>query len=92
MTTYVYLAHNATGDLLYVGHTGNVETRIALHASNSDWPAEVARIDVHEFANYDEALAVERDFIADLEPLHNLLGNPRFHPEPYEFARQETAA
>ena len=91
MSARVYLAYDAEGDLLYVGHTKlPMETRMACHRSTADWPADVARLDVLEYDDIHLARREERNFIADLEPLHNIQGNPRHNPEWYEVDLPET--
>lgn len=83
MTTYVYLAYAEDNTLLYVGHTRDVRKRMACHRATAEWPHDVARIAVEEYPTAEEARWVERTYIADLEPLHNVRGNPRHEADPF---------
>lgn len=92
MTTFVYLAYNFDGDLLYVGHTRDVKQRMACHGSTAEWPGDVARLVVEQYDNAGEARLMERAYIEDLEPLHNIQGNPRHNPAWYEVDRVKAEA
>lgn len=88
ITTYVYIAYAADGDVLYVGHTRNVDVRMRCHRSTAEWPAFVQRIDIESYPSAFEAQAAERTRINDLEPIHNIHGNPRYWPMSYEADQQ----
>lgn len=93
MKTRVYLAFDTDGALLYVGHTKlAMKQRMACHRQEDKvWPQRMARLELVEFDDPNEARSVERNLIADLEPLYNVQGNPRHNPEWYEVDLPETA-
>jgi hypothetical protein len=67
----VYRCFDASGRLLYLGHSSNVPVRTSQHALYSPWWPEVARVQAELFATVLEALAAEEDAIRDEHPLHN---------------------
>jgi hypothetical protein len=86
MSAVVYRIYNECGDLLYVGCSISLGSRIDAHVSRKDWSAEVANVTVHHFASQMEALAEEARAILEERPKYNrlvttprggLLGRPR---------------
>lgn len=80
-TNNVYLVYGSGNALLYVGHTEqSVERRMRQHTWKpraAAWVSEVEYVDWFEVDGYAEGLALERTLIADLQPLHNVMCNPR---------------
>jgi len=72
LRTYVYRLYAATGELLYVGMTGNVEMRLRAHRASKLWAVEIARIDVTPYADRVAALDAERQAILSESPTHNI--------------------
>lgn len=72
--TYVYRAFNANGDLLYVGMTRCVISRLASHVRDgSPWIPEVADVHWELYSSRAEAARVERMYAkSDPPPLYNL--------------------
>lgn len=75
--TYVYVMTDAAGDVLYVGHTGNLWRRLHQHHRYEPWGHRAHRATATVYAKKAEALEWERHLIADLEPEFNVQGNPR---------------
>ncbi|HEX2097064.1 MAG TPA: excinuclease ABC subunit UvrC [Solirubrobacterales bacterium] len=70
----VYLFHDASGDLLYVGKARSIRKRVASHFSGGE-PRLTSRIDRIEFlvtANEAEALLAEQSFIKRHRPRFNI--------------------
>lgn len=75
--TLIYFVYDAEGEVLYIGHTKNLHARRKCHKSTASWFPRAAHWEVvGEYASKAEALSVERDYIADLEPECNIQGNP----------------
>lgn len=70
--TYVYLMQDADGRVLYVGVTGNPVERWRRHAQRKPWWSQVARIEFETLLRNSDALALERELIRALAPLHNV--------------------
>ena len=66
----VYWLYDAEGELLYVGCTSNLETRLLAHRRHP-WFRSVARVEAKAFADYFEAREAESDVIWDENPKHN---------------------
>lgn len=69
----VYSHYDSTGTCLYVGMTGNMKQRNAVHMSVTEWRNQIARIEFIECENLIEASLKERDLIRNLKPIHNIL-------------------
>lgn len=69
---HVYRHFDAAGALLYVGVSLSAIQRLAQHADNSHWFAQIARVEIQNFNSREEALAAERRAIADESPKHNI--------------------
>ena len=69
----LYRHFAANGDLLYVGISCKPITRLKQHEHDSCWAAEIARVDVQQFATRGEALAAERAAIKAEKPKHNIV-------------------
>lgn len=72
--TWVYLIKAGNGDLLYVGQTRNLVSRLADHR-RKDWFPDDGSVDLLPCENVEHALRVERDLIKELTPVHNLMHN-----------------
>jgi predicted GIY-YIG superfamily endonuclease len=70
---YVYRCYDASGWLLYIGCTLNVEQRIATHRASAFWAYRIASITVEPFPTQAEALAAERAAIKAENPSCNVM-------------------
>lgn len=71
---FVYRCYDEDGDLLYVGCSGDVEKRLAIHAKTASWVADVRNMEVEEFDSRRDALHAESRAIAAEHPYHNIVG------------------
>jgi len=69
----VYVLRSAT-TVLYVGMTDSVMARIGQHAIDKPWWPEVVTADIYNCESRGEAAKFERQLIAFLGPLHNVIG------------------
>ena len=67
----VYRFFATNGDLLYVGKTGSLDSRLRTHQATQPWFADVANIALEHCANGVEASFVEEAAIRTERPLHN---------------------
>jgi predicted GIY-YIG superfamily endonuclease len=74
---YVYRAYNKYGEILYVGVTGNLFSRMNQHARQSVWWKDAARLEWDEYAKRAWAVKAEADLIYALKPPFNLAGKYR---------------
>jgi predicted GIY-YIG superfamily endonuclease len=88
-TLYRFFDH--AGALLYVGVAGNPGRRWEQHAKAKSWWATVATTTVEHFASRDEALAAEREAIANERPLHNVAGTSPRAAKPPVTRRKRTS-
>src|ERR1700722_11972509 len=70
--TALYRLYDAKGNLLYVGITGNIKARFAMHAESKSWWPEVARKTVQWHLARDIAAEAEVKAIKLERPLHNI--------------------
>jgi predicted GIY-YIG superfamily endonuclease len=70
--TAVYRFYDADGQLLYVGMTGNLGRRFAMHAATKKWWPQVARRTAEWFGDRGEAAQAEREAIRAEKPVHNI--------------------
>ena len=80
MTVYrqftVYRMCSATHELLYVGQTADIQTRLKDHQGKNWWP-EVVRIDVSHHASRAAAMIEESNAIQTEHPRENLMSRRR---------------
>jgi hypothetical protein len=72
---YVYRCYDADGDLLYVGCTVDVKTRMPVHhgfAENGGWPDLVTRVESDVFPNRAAGWFAEKEAILAGEPIYNM--------------------
>ncbi|WP_226780315.1 GIY-YIG nuclease family protein [Oceaniglobus trochenteri] len=69
--TALYRHYDADGALLYVGVTCDPCRRIAQHESGSSWYTQVASVEVQWFDAREIAIAAERYWISEHNPVHN---------------------
>lgn len=69
----VYLLYDAANVLLYVGISCEIERRLAHHSYKSVWWREVVTVKLHHTSDRVSALDLERRWIAELKPRHNVL-------------------
>lgn len=78
---YVYLLHDATGKVLYVGMAANPMNRIRAHMRRP-WGDEIDHMTIHPFRHELDAVRAEKIAIAELRPPHNLSFNPETTRSP----------
>ena len=71
--TALYRMYDAAGDLLYVGMSRNLPSRITMHVTEKSWWETVARIEVQHFESREKARQEEKRAIAEDAPLWNVL-------------------
>lgn len=70
---FVYRAYDQSDELIYVGSTNNVATRVGQHQAGTPWwRANVARIEVDIHPDLPTARSVERGLIKKLSPPFNV--------------------
>ncbi|MFF2650558.1 GIY-YIG nuclease family protein [Streptomyces sp. NPDC058045] len=74
--TALYRIYDASGVLLYVGITQNVEERWTAHERDKSWWPQVAAKTVEWFDTRPLALAAERYAVREESPVHNVTGKP----------------
>lgn len=67
----VYRFFTADDQLLYVGCTTDLPTRLYNHRATQPWWTSVTRIDIQHFADLGEALAAEETAIKTEAPTHS---------------------
>jgi excinuclease UvrABC nuclease subunit len=77
----VYRLYDATGILLYVGCTTNLDRRLKRHAATKPWWPDVAHMVAQSFNVAEEADWAERIAIRDEDPKHNIM---RYTPPRYD--------
>ena len=78
---YVYRAYNATGDLLYVGSTHELGTRMDAHASQSTWWLDAAHFTFTTHPSRADAYLVELGAIRREHPRWNIRDRAKDHPD-----------
>lgn len=68
----LYRLFNAEGDLLYIGHTGDLTVRLRCHKSDKAWWSEVSRIESVEHWPKEAAIEAERAAIRSESPRYNV--------------------
>src|SRR5919199_3498556 len=68
---YVYVAWDASGNVLYVGSTTSIRARLSEHRRNARWGRLQAAVDYREFSQERTARAVEGHLICELDPPFN---------------------
>lgn len=68
---FVYRAFNAAGELLYVGCTKHLTTRLSAHRGQSRWGSQAVRVTACGPYNYETARQIEYDAIETERSLHN---------------------
>lgn len=71
----VYRLYDYRDELLYVGVTGNLPHRMAVHKNKSSWYGEVRRTETTTCPDKAAAYALEAHAIQTENPRHNILQN-----------------
>lgn len=71
----VYILHDSTGSLLYVGITDRGPVRLAEHYRHKPWFADVARVEFERYDSRQESEAREKYLIQRRAPLYNIQHN-----------------
>ena len=75
---YVYRAYCKCGDLLYVGITNDIFTRVTAHRrTGAEWERKAVRLDWDVYRTRVLAEAVEEHLIKTLHPIYNVSGRTR---------------
>lgn len=72
--TALYRLFNASGELLYVGITGDLKARLAQHAASKAWWPDVTRKTVEWHLTRSAAAVAEIAAIRGERPIHNIQG------------------
>lgn len=80
--TYLYRLYNSSDELLYVGITKDLFSRLSAHRDSKSWWSEVDYYSVKEFRTREEAEALEASLIATAEPEYNQI--PGIKPKDSE--------
>lgn len=78
---HVYRAFDASGRLLYVGCSVEVENRLRQHSTNAQWWLFHDRITTEEFPTKAEGLEAEALAILTEHPRWNMQGRSDIHPD-----------
>jgi excinuclease UvrABC nuclease subunit len=78
---YVYRAYNEAGDLLYVGSTHELGTRMDAHASQSTWWADAKRLTFTTYSSRADAYLAELGAIRCEYPRWNIRDRAKDHPD-----------
>jgi len=84
MSAVVYWLLDAEDNILYIGSTNHIGTRIKNHAKTQPWWSSVASVAYSTYMLKSEARRVEREDIITLHPVHNIL---RYLPKPVRVPR-----
>jgi excinuclease UvrABC nuclease subunit len=71
----VYRFYNADGELLWVGCTANLFSRLLSHRSGSPFHTQIASVQLEHFDSRTEARAAETAYIETLRPAYNIEHN-----------------
>lgn len=71
--TYVYRLWDAQKELLYVGISKSLMTRIDQHAKGKSWADEIDSVTAKAYASRDAARAAEIQAIRSENPKHNIM-------------------
>ena len=74
----VYRCYDANDNLLYVGMSVQVQTRLARHLNGTPWWGLVAEVRITRFPTWRNALEAEARAIADEKPLYNRTNTPKW--------------
>lgn len=75
MFQYVYFLYGKDDELLYVGQTNSLKSRIGAHLINHEWSEEIAKAKYIEFlGDKNTAQAVEGILIWKMSPKYNRRG------------------
>lgn len=90
--TYVYRAYCRCGDLLYVGITNDIFTRMTAHRrTRAEWELKMIRLEWDHYRTRRDAARVEQRLIATLYPLYNTVhAVKRSRPVPLPWPRALT--
>lgn len=78
---HVYRAFDATGRLLYVGCTVDLEARLREHSKSAPWWLFHVEVKTVGYASHEKALMAEEDAIAAEHPRWNMRGRSLEHPD-----------
>lgn len=81
MSAHVYRAFDASGRLLYVGCTVELESRLKAHSSSAQWWLFHDRVESEWFSSHDVALEAEAAAIHAEHPRWNMQGRSEGHPD-----------
>jgi hypothetical protein len=70
----IYRLWDKDGQLLYIGHSKGVLSRLGDHIAEKQWITQVVSVTLEHFSSVEEAKAVETRAIKDEFPLHNVVG------------------
>jgi DNA-directed RNA polymerase subunit N (RpoN/RPB10) len=71
MSAIVYRAYDAQGQLLYVGKSIGLLTRLRDHRSTDKWWKAISRLELEHFDSPEDAFVREAQLIHELKPPYN---------------------
>ena len=77
MPSFVYRLYDEQDELLYIGLTGDVRTRLRRHAQTQPWWSAVRRITIETFDNTETAALAEKQAIRREHPRYNIADTGR---------------
>jgi hypothetical protein len=81
VSAHVYRAYDATGRLLYVGCTVDLDARLRAHSEHSPWWLFHSEVTSEQFPTQDAALEAEAFAILTEHPRWNMRGRDPEHPD-----------
>ncbi len=85
----VYRFYDADGVPLYVGRTGNLQSRVHTHKLKKWW-GDVATLETEVFSDAEEAGEAEKTQIRRLQPVYNIQMNERLEVDVEKLRRLRT--
>lgn len=74
---YIYRLFNKHFDCIYIGQTSRPWIRIRQHM-DKEWGNEISFYSYETHHEYEDILIIEKELIEEIEPVYNILNNPRY--------------
>ena len=86
--TTLYRAFNKNNELLYVGISGSLMTRMNSHKRTKSWFKEMSCLTTEHYDTREEALTAESKAIKEENPKYNIQGKCRNRPYHSRYSRK----
>lgn len=86
-TSRIYFLRDADGEVIYIGRSRDIDSRIKAHTTQSPFWAEVAAVEQSNLMTHGDAVEYEAQSIYRQRPRHNIAGNPDRDPKLIARAR-----